>query len=99
MKSLAKKEERSALWKHCKEKHHSENECYRFLLQRHHVEADIRGCSDRSSTRRVVDELEERVELFARSMRGSRTGPREVEYTMLAHMTLANMQPFLVHLT
>ena len=24
MKSLAKKEERSALWKHCKEKHNSE---------------------------------------------------------------------------
>ena len=33
------------------------NERYRFLLQRRHVEADIGGCSDRSSTGRLVDEL------------------------------------------
>ena len=41
------------------------NESYRFLLQRCHVEADIRGCLDRSSTGRLVDELYELMELFA----------------------------------
>ena len=63
MKSLAKKEERSALWKHCKEKHNSEMQKF---------EMDITGsysndvmlrqisealCLDRSSTGRLVDEL------------------------------------------
>ena len=62
IKSLPKKEERSALWKHCKEKHNSEMQKFerqrcRFLLQRRHVEADIGGSSDRSSTGRLVDEL------------------------------------------
>ena len=37
--------------------HLSLYERYRFLLQRRHVEADIGGCSDRSSTGRLVYEL------------------------------------------
>ena len=49
------------------------NESYRFLLQRYHVEVDIRGCLDRSSTGRLVDELYELMELFARSTRSSPT--------------------------
>ena len=49
-------------WKHYKEKHNSEMQKFEMnitgsLLQRRHVEADIGGCSDRSSTRRLVDEL------------------------------------------
>ena len=39
------------------------------------------------------------MELFPRSTRGSRTWPREIEYTILAYMTLANTQTILVHLT
>ena len=63
MKSLAKKEERSALWKHCKEKHNSEMQKFEMnitgsnsndVMLRQISEA---LCLDRSSTGRLVDEL------------------------------------------
>ena len=38
------------------------------------------------------------MELFPRSTRGSRTWPHEIEYTMLAYMTLVNTQTILVYL-
>ena len=49
-------------WKHCKEKQNSELQKSEMninnsLLQRRHVEADIGGFSDRSSTGRLVNEL------------------------------------------
>ena len=44
MKSLGKKEDRSVLWKHRKEKHNNEMqkfEMYQFLLQGRHAKANI----------------------------------------------------------
>ena len=105
MKSLAKKEERSALWKHCKEKHNSEMQNFEMnVSDSYSNDAMLRQISegvriDQVPEGLLVNSKKEWNYLRVPCAVVARDHVKKNTPCMLAYMTLANTQTILVHLT